>query len=89
MPKVRGQDQETENRLKFIETSYSYLNGDLIQKLKGKSKRAKSRHEPQERLDETRTCFGSVRLVGRESVRVRGACCPISYYLGKSRKDGE
>jgi len=31
MPKVRGQDQETENRLKFIETSYSYLNGDLYE----------------------------------------------------------
>ena len=31
MPEVRGQDQETENRLKFIETSYSYLNGDLYE----------------------------------------------------------
>ena len=34
MPKVRGQDQETENRLKFIETSYSYLHGDLYESQK-------------------------------------------------------
>ena len=34
MPKVKGQDDATENRLKFIETSYSYLNGDLYESKK-------------------------------------------------------
>ena len=34
MPKVRGQDDATRNRLKFIETSYSYLHGDLYESQK-------------------------------------------------------
>ena len=34
MPKVKGQDDATENRLKFIETSYSYLHGDLYESKK-------------------------------------------------------
>ena len=34
MPKVKGQDDATENRLKFIETSYSYLHGDLYESQK-------------------------------------------------------
>ena len=34
MPKVKGQDEATTNRLKFIETSYSYLNGDLYESQK-------------------------------------------------------
>jgi hypothetical protein len=34
MPKVKGQDDATTNRLKYIETSYSYLQGDLYESQK-------------------------------------------------------
>ena len=34
MPKIKGMDEATINSLKFIETSYSYLEGDLYESQK-------------------------------------------------------
>ena len=34
MPKIKGMDEPTTNRLKYLETSYSYLEGELYEKQK-------------------------------------------------------
>ena len=34
MPKIRGQDEATTNRLRFVETTYSYLMGENYEKRK-------------------------------------------------------
>ena len=82
---MKGQDDATENRLKFIETSYSYLHGDLYESKKLNPNVRKADPELKSVWLKRKDVLEACRVFGFRYSLVRGFNHAVSFELVQDR----